>query len=203
MATSGGTVELAGRMVRRLGVSLTELRVTGMWGEPTNRAAALATIRRAADLGADIMEVPVPFGPAADLVREVGEYSTFVVARLTGEMADLDVLRSRLGRRPDLILAEDRLLDDMRDWDIPLGALVGPRAYSVLFHPVAAVRGPSPALKRLVDWCESEGIPYMAPALSILDAGERTIALLPVSSEREVERVFRELEATPRGEGPG
>lgn len=185
-----GTVELAGRQVRRIGVSLTDLHVTGMWGEPTGREPALATIRRAAELGAGLMEVPVPFGAVSDLVREAGDHETFIAARLTGEVGDPDVLRARLGRCPDLIVAEERLLDAMSDWGVPLGVLVGPRASSVLHQPVAAVRGPYPAPKGMVDWCESAGVSYLAPSLDILDAGELTIAVPGVSSVGDVERLL-------------
>ena len=195
-ASSVGQVELAGRLINRLGVSLVELQARGMWGEPANRGVGLAAIRRAVLMGAGLIEVPVPFGPAADLVREVGDYDIFVVARLTGEVDDVDVLRKRLGRRPDLIVADEHLLEEMDHWGIPLGALIGPRTQSVHYGPIVAVRGPSPALKRLVDMCEFEGISYMAPGLTILNAGQRTIALPPISTARDVDRVLAEAAHT-------
>jgi hypothetical protein len=197
MVAQVGTVELGGHTISRLGVSLVELQARGMWGEPANRGLALAAIRTAIELGAGLIEVPVPFGPAADLVREIGSRKIFVVARLTGEVVDVDVLRHRLGRRPNLILAEERLLDEMSEWDIPLGALVGPRTESVIYRPIAAVRGPYPALTRMVDRCELEGVSYLAPSPNVLSAGELTVAVPPISSVRDVERVFAEA-ATPR-----
>jgi hypothetical protein len=198
-----GQVKLAGRVVSRLGISLIELQARGMWGEPANRNLGLRAIRRAVELGAGVLEVPIPFGPAADLVREVGSSDIFVIARLTGEIRDVEILRQRLGRRPDLIVAEERLLGQMDHWGIPLGALIGPRTASVPHRPVAAVRGPSPALERTVDMCEFEGISYMGPALSILAAGKGTVALPPVSHPKDVDRVFAEAGAIrPTGE-PG
>jgi hypothetical protein len=198
-----GTVEIGGRELNRLGISLIDLRAGGMWGVPANRAAAISTIRTAVELGADVIEVPVPFGPAADLFREAAVHDTFLVARLTSEVRDLDVLRHRLGRRPDMILAEELVLEHLRDWGVRLGAIIGPRAHHAIFRPISAVRGPSPALERMVDWCEGEGISYMAPSLTILGAGERTIAVPGVHSVRDVERVFAEAEVTPPAGEPG
>lgn len=190
-------VRLAGRSVGRLGMSLAGLRVTGMWGEPASREAAVATIRRAVALGADVLEVPVPFGPAADLLREAGVPGVFVVARVTGRTTP-EVLRRRLGRPPDLVLAEAAVLPELAGWGPPLG-LVG-----VEPHPdVAAVRGPYPPPPGLLEWCETEGIPYLATETAVLAAGRHTIALPAPRSVTEVERVFAEAAPTPPAGGPG
>ena len=192
----GAKVYLAGRAVNRLGMSLSGLRVAGMWGEPAGRDEAVATIRRAVELGAEVLEVPVPFGPAADLLRQAQVQQAFIAARLTGPTT-LDVLRSRLGRRPDLVLAQPDLLPPLGDWPIPLGA-VGDRAAGVV-----AVRGPFPAPPELFEWCRVEGIPYLAAEIAVLPAGEVTIALPPLQSVTEVERVFAGRATTPPAGGPG
>ena len=145
------TVRLGARTVNRLGISLSGLRTTGMWGEPASRASAVAAIRTAVELGADILEVPIPFGPAADLVREAHVPEAFILARLTNRLPDIDAVRYRLGgRRPDMVLAEEHLLDDMSDWGVPLGAIVGSHAARTTFRPLAGVRGPYPAPRRMV-----------------------------------------------------
>jgi hypothetical protein len=195
------TVTLAGRLVRRLGVSAAELRITGMWGEPADRGAAIETLQRAVQLGADVIEVPFPFGPAADLVREAGVPGAFLVVRLTGPVASLEMVTARLGgRRPDLVLAEPDRAAAIQSWPVPLGA--------VLRHDGApppgaeAVLGAFPAPPRLLEACEAGGIPYLAPALDILGAGRLTIALPAPRSVAEVERVFGGA-ATPPAAGPG
>lgn len=203
MPASPPRIELAGRNVSRLGVSLQALRVTGMWGEPTGRSEALGTVRRALELGVDVVEVPVPFGPGADLVREVAGGDVFVIARLTGAVANLDVLRVRLGRRPDLILAEDGRLEALSGWGVPLGALVGPWAPSVGFAAAVAVRGPWPAPEAMVEWCENRGLSYLTSDPGVLGAGRRTIALPGVSSVGQVERLLGDRRTTPPAGGPG
>ena len=181
-----------------------------MWGEPASRSSAVAVIRRAVELGADIVEVPIPFGPAADLFREARVQGAYVVARLTDRLPDLDAVVHRLGgRRPDLVMAEEHYLDDMRSWPVPLGAIIGPRSQRALFEPLRAVRGPWPALRRMVDWCEEHGLPYMSPSTEILGAGRLTIALPAVKTIKEVERLFapepepEPAPATPPAGGPG
>jgi hypothetical protein len=201
-------VQLGGRAVSRTGISLTGMRTTGMWGEPAGRTAAVAAIRRAVELGAEVLEVPVPFGPAADLLREAAEHhagvqGAFVVARLTQPLPDLGAVRHRFGgRRPDLIVAADHLLGEMTGWGVPLGALVDRRAQSCPFRPLHAVRGPHPASAPMVEWCEREGFPYMAPSPAILAAGELTIALPAPRSVGEVEGLFGGG-PTPPAAGPG
>jgi hypothetical protein len=192
------TVDLGSRAVNRVGISTGELRATGMWGEPSSRNTAIAIIRRAVEMGADIVEVPVPFGPAADLFREAQVHNAYLVARLTERLPDFDAVVGRLGgRRPDLVLAEEHYLDEMRGWPVPLGAIVGPDSQRARFEPLRCVRGPWPALRRMVDWCEEHALPYMAPSTEILGAGRLTIALPAVKSIREVERLFAPPAETP------
>jgi hypothetical protein len=174
-----------------------------MWGEPTSRPDAVAIIRTAVDMGVDVLEVPVPFGPYADLLRQARVPDAFVVARLTGRLPDLAAVRHRLGGRgPDLVLAEEHLLDDMRRWPVPLGAIVGPRAQRAGFQPLHAVRGPYPAPPHMVEWCEEAGVPYLAGSTAILEAGRLTVALPAPRGSTDVERLLGAPPATPPAEGP-
>lgn len=188
------TVEMAGRTIKRIGLSAGDMKATGMWGEPADRKHAVAAIRAAVDMGVDVIEVVLPFGPSADLFREAAPPpEVFVIARLSSELPDVDAIRYRLGRRPDLVLADQHQVDAMSGWGVPIGAIVDTRAASCYYSPLAAVRGPYPALRRMVEWCEREQLPYIANSTNILDAGERTVALLTPTSRRDVERVFSEV----------
>ncbi|HET6874146.1 MAG TPA: hypothetical protein VFH70_05170 [Acidimicrobiales bacterium] len=201
------TVRLGERWVRRLGISTSGLRTTGMWGEPASRTAAIAAVTRAVEMGAEVLEVPLPFGPAADLVRDANVPDAFIVARLTGAVRDLAALVHRLGgRRPDLVLAEADQLDHVRGWGVPLGLIVGPHGQEPLpagSAPLAAVRGPYPPPPQLLDWCHREGVPYLAPSTEILAAGRLTVALPAPRSVAEVERLLSEEGPTPPAAGPG
>jgi hypothetical protein len=195
------TVALAGRTVARLGISVAALPVTGIWGEPASREAAVAAIRRAVELGAGVLEVPVPFGAGADLVRQAQLGGAFIAARLTDRLPDLAALRHRLGRLPDLVLAEPGILDDIGHWPVPLGMIVGHRNERATLDGIAAVRGPWPAPDGMIERCEEAAIPYLAPSTAVLAAGERTIALPSPRRRTDVERLFG-AGPTPPGAGP-
>lgn len=170
-----------------------------MWGEPTSRADSVRAIRRAVELGAGVLEVPMPFGPAADLVREAEVPGACVAVRLTQPVRGLGVLRRRLGgRTPDLVLAAGDLLPELASWDVALG-VIGQQG----LEGVAAVRGFFPAPSEVLRWCESHRIPYMATETAVLEEGECTIALPAPRTVHEVERVFARRGATPPAGGPG
>ena len=192
------TVRLAGRTVNRLGISLQALRATGMWGEPTAREEAVQVIRTAVRMGAGVLEVPLPFGPAADLVRQAGVPEACIVARLTQPVRGLAVLRSRLGRLPDVVLAEPDLLHEAAGWGLPSGVVGGE-----VREGLAAVRGPYPEPEGVIRWCEAVAIPYVATEPAVLRAGRHTIAVPAVRSVTEVERLFGEEGTTPPAGGPG
>lgn len=197
------TVLLAGRPVGRLGMSLAGLRTTGMWGEPAGREVAVEAVRRALELGAGVVEVPVPFGPYADLVRQAGPGEAFVAVRLTGAPGGLEVVRRRLGGRlPDLVLAEEDGAEEARRWGLPVGVVVrgGQR---IRPQEWAAVRGPYPAPAGLVEDCERQGVPYLAPSPAVLGDGKLTVALPAPSGVTEIERLFGATTPTPRAAGPG
>ena len=213
-------VDIGGRPVNPVGLTLAGMQLTGMWGAPAGRAAAVRTIIRAVELGVELIEVPVPFGPWADLVREADPEGVVVVARLTGPVRSVDDLRRRLGprQRLGLVMAEPQLLDEARAWDVaPVGVIAGPSSLPSTFGAVAAVRGPYPAPRRVVDWCAARRVPYLAPAAGILGVGPLAasaaagvplaVALLSAASPKEAERVFTALPPdgppTPPAAGPG
>ena len=198
----------------RVGLSTAALRTTGMWGEPGRRAAAVRTIERAMELGIRLIEVPVPFGPWADLVRDADPDPDEVVLalRLTGAdpATALQVSARRLGRRladrVAVVLVEAGMLDEIRaaDQPLPSGAVVTASTSVSALGPVAAVRGPYPASRRTLEWCERRKVPYLCPDLRILAAGEATVALLQPTGRADMEHLWQSAgAATPPAARPG
>ena len=67
------TFALGGNLnVHRLGYGTMQLPGPGIWGEPRDRGAAIAVLRRAADLGIDLFDTADAYGPfvAENLLRE-------------------------------------------------------------------------------------------------------------------------------------
>lgn len=72
-AERSGTFAIGGKLpVQRLGFGTMQLTGPGIWGEPTDRAEALAVLRRAVDLGINLLDTADSYGPyvAEDLIRE-------------------------------------------------------------------------------------------------------------------------------------
>jgi pyridoxine 4-dehydrogenase len=68
-----GTMTLGGDLaVHRLGYGTMQLPGPGVWGEPRDRGAAIAVLRRAVELGVDLFDTADSYGPyvAEDLLRE-------------------------------------------------------------------------------------------------------------------------------------
>jgi aryl-alcohol dehydrogenase-like predicted oxidoreductase len=68
-----GTFAIGGaQTVHRLGYGTMQLPGPGVWGEPRDRGAAIAVLRRAAELGVDLFDTADSYGPfvAEDLLRE-------------------------------------------------------------------------------------------------------------------------------------
>lgn len=210
-----GPVGIGPFTTTRVGLSTSALRITGMWGEPARRAAAVRTIERAVELGVRLIELPAPFGPWADLVREADPDPAEVVLalRLTGPdpVNALHVATRRLGRRladrVAAVLVVPPLLDEVRQLDDPAppaGAVVNVSTSVSALGPVVAVRGPYPAARRTLGWCEDRGVPYLCPDLRILGAGRHTVALLEPSGRAELERMWQAAgTATPPAARPG
>jgi pyridoxine 4-dehydrogenase len=72
-AASGGTISLGGDLtVNRLGYGAMRLTGEGIWGPPKNRAAALAVLHRAVELGVNFIDTADSYGPnvSEELIAE-------------------------------------------------------------------------------------------------------------------------------------
>jgi len=72
-AERSGTFAIGGDLpVRRLGYGAMQLTGHGVWGEPTDRAQAIAVLRRAVELGIDLIDTADSYGPyvSEELIRE-------------------------------------------------------------------------------------------------------------------------------------
>jgi pyridoxine 4-dehydrogenase len=72
-AAKSGTFMLGGDLpVRRLGFGTMQLPGPGIWGEPVDRAEAIAVLRRAVELGVNLLDTADSYGPyvAEELIRE-------------------------------------------------------------------------------------------------------------------------------------
>ena len=65
----GGTAELGGRPVARIGFGAMQLPGPGVWGPPRDREAALAVLRRAVELGVNHIDTAQYYGP--DVANEL------------------------------------------------------------------------------------------------------------------------------------
>ena len=63
-ATRSGTFAIGGDLpVHRLGYGAMQLTGPGVWGEPTDRAQAIAVLRRAVELGINLIDTADSYGP--------------------------------------------------------------------------------------------------------------------------------------------
>src|ERR1700733_9918512 len=72
-AAKSGTFSLGGELtVNRLGFGTMRLTGPGIWGEPADRAEAIAVLRRAVELGINFFDTADSYGPyvSEDLIRE-------------------------------------------------------------------------------------------------------------------------------------
>jgi aryl-alcohol dehydrogenase-like predicted oxidoreductase len=72
-ATASGTFEIGGDLpVTRLGYGTMQLPGPGVWGDPADRDAALAVLRRAVELGVNLLDTADAYGPFVTdaLIRE-------------------------------------------------------------------------------------------------------------------------------------
>jgi pyridoxine 4-dehydrogenase len=67
-----GTLTLGSLTVHRLGFGTMQLTGTGVWGPPDDHDGAIAVLRRAVELGVDLLDTADSYGPdvAEELVRE-------------------------------------------------------------------------------------------------------------------------------------
>ena len=87
-ASSSGTFSIGGDLaVHRLGFGAMRITGSGIWGEPADRGAALATLRKALELGISLIDTADSYGPfvSEDLIREaLHPYDGLVVATKGG-----------------------------------------------------------------------------------------------------------------------
>jgi pyridoxine 4-dehydrogenase len=72
-AAAAGTFTLGGDLtVNRLGYGAMRITGKGIWGPPSDKAAALATLRRAVDLGVNLIDTADSYGPGTseELIAE-------------------------------------------------------------------------------------------------------------------------------------
>ena len=85
---SSGTFAIGGDLaVHRLGFGAMRITGPGIWGEPADRAGAIALLRRAVELGVDFIDTADSYGPfiSEDLIREaLHPYDGVVVATKGG-----------------------------------------------------------------------------------------------------------------------
>jgi pyridoxine 4-dehydrogenase len=72
MVDESGTCKLGSLVVHRLGFGTMQLTGPGVWGPPADRGAAIGLLRRAVELGVDLLDTADSYGPnvAEELVRE-------------------------------------------------------------------------------------------------------------------------------------
>src|SRR5689334_6182751 len=71
-AHKSGTFEIAGKQVHRLGFGAMRLTGQGIWGEPDDRAECVRVLRRAVELGVDLIDTADSYGPyvSEEIIRE-------------------------------------------------------------------------------------------------------------------------------------
>src|SRR5271155_2544572 len=72
-AAAAGTFKIGGNLtVNRLGYGAMRITGPGIWGPPADKEAALATLRKAIDLGVNLIDTADSYGPAVseELIAE-------------------------------------------------------------------------------------------------------------------------------------
>jgi pyridoxine 4-dehydrogenase len=71
-AHKSGTFEIAGKKVHRLGFGAMRLTGPGIWGEPADRVECGRVLRRAVELGVDLIDTADSYGPhvSEEIIRE-------------------------------------------------------------------------------------------------------------------------------------
>jgi pyridoxine 4-dehydrogenase len=71
-AHAAGTVEVGDLTVHRLGYGAMQITGPGVWGDPPDRAEAIAVLRHAVELGVDFIDTADSYGPfvSEELIRE-------------------------------------------------------------------------------------------------------------------------------------
>ena len=71
-ASAAGTIQFADLTVNRMGYGAMRITGKGVWGPPENHAAALETLRRAVELGVNLIDTADSYGPnvSEELIAE-------------------------------------------------------------------------------------------------------------------------------------
>jgi pyridoxine 4-dehydrogenase len=71
-ATPSGTFEIGDKAVTRLGFGAMRLTGQGIWGEPDDRKECIAVVRRAVELGVQLIDTADSYGPhvSEEIIRE-------------------------------------------------------------------------------------------------------------------------------------
>jgi len=72
-ATRSGTFSIGGNLsVHRLGYGAMQLTGPGVWGEPADRAQAIAVLHRSVELGINLIDTADSYGPyvSEEIIRE-------------------------------------------------------------------------------------------------------------------------------------
>ena len=86
-ASSAGTFQLGDITVNRMGYGAMRITGKGIWGPPADHAGAIATLRRAAELGVNLIDTADSYGPyiSEELIAEaLAPYSTGVIVATKG-----------------------------------------------------------------------------------------------------------------------
>ncbi len=79
-AAQAGTIALGGDLtVNRMGFGAMRITGNGIWGPPANIAAALATLRRAVELGVNFIDTADSYGP--ERLRRVDRAGALALSR--------------------------------------------------------------------------------------------------------------------------
>ncbi|MDX6348377.1 MAG: pyridoxine 4-dehydrogenase [Streptomyces sp.] len=72
IAHESGTFQIAGKQVARLGFGAMRLTGPGIWGEPVDREECLRVVRRAVELGVQLIDTADSYGPdvSEEIIRE-------------------------------------------------------------------------------------------------------------------------------------
>ena len=86
-ASAAGTITLGDLTVNRLGFGAMRITGKGIWGQPENREGAMATLKRAIELGVNFIDTADSYGPytSEELIGEaLAPYSTGVIIATKG-----------------------------------------------------------------------------------------------------------------------
>ncbi|KUL37498.1 oxidoreductase [Streptomyces sp. NRRL F-4489] len=72
LSDAAGTFEIAGKKVARLGFGAMRLTGLGVWGEPDDRQECVRVVRRAVELGVQLIDTADSYGPyvSEEIIRE-------------------------------------------------------------------------------------------------------------------------------------